>query len=134
MNIFKHKKIYFEMELKKIHEDKRGFIYVVEELLENDKEFSFLEIKKGYARGGCCHKNDEYFVVITGKIKYIHGKIEEILIAGESRKIPALEPHAFIGIEDSIVSEWGITTIEKEADVKDLELRKVVDEINKKIN
>jgi len=121
------------MELKKIHGDKRGYIYLVENLLENGKEFTFLEVKKGAARGGCLHENDEYFVVIKGKIKYIHGNKEEIISQGESKTIPAEEAHAFIGIEDSIVSEWGITSEEKGMDKKDSEMRKMIDEINEKI-
>ena len=118
------------MELKKIHEDQRGYIYVVENLLEDNKEFSFLEIKKGAARGGCLHSNDENFVVIKGKIKYKYGDKEEIVSQGQSRLISAGVAHAFIGLEDSIVSEWGITTEEKELDKKDPELRKIVDDMN----
>ena len=121
------------MELKLIHKDQRGYIYVVEDLLEGDKEFSFLEVKKGAARGGCLHSNDENFVVVKGKIKYKYGDKEEIVSQGESRLIPAGVAHAFIGLEDSIVSEWGITTQEKQADVKDENLRAEIDEINKSI-
>jgi mannose-6-phosphate isomerase-like protein (cupin superfamily) len=118
------------MELKKIHEDKRGFIYLVEDLLKDNKEFSFLEIKKNLARGGCVHPNKEFFVVIKGKIKYINDENEKIFNEGESGLIPAGEPHAFVALEDSIVSEWGITTAEKIKDIKDIKLRGVVDKIN----
>lgn len=118
------------MELKLIHEDKRGYIYLMENLLENNKEFTFMEIKKGFARGGCLHSNDEYFVVIKGKVKFIIGDEEKILEAGASGMFPAGIPHAFIGLEDSIVSEWGITSEEKRLDKKDTELRKIVDEKN----
>ena len=121
------------MELNKIHEDKRGYIYLVKDLLEDGKEFTFLEVKKGAARGGCLHSNDEYFVLIKGKIKYLHGNEEEIVFAGDSRVISAGEPHAFIGIEDSIVSEWGITSEEKGMNKKNPEMRKMIDEINEKI-
>jgi|SRR3989338_2014273 len=120
------------MELKKIHEDKRGYIYLVEDLLKGNKEFTFLEIKKGFARGGCLHSKDENFVVIKGRIEYIHGEKKEIVTSGESRTIPAFEPHAFIALEDSIVSEWGITTKEKEMDKKDPKLRGIIDELNNK--
>jgi len=118
------------MELKLIHEDKRGYIYLMENLLENNKEFTFMEIKKGFARGGCLHSNDEYFVVIKGKVKFIIGDEEKILEAGASGMFPAGIPHAFIGLEDSIVSEWGITSEEKKLDKRDAKLREVVDEIN----
>ena len=119
-----------EMEFKKIHEDKRGFIYLVKDLLENKKEFTFLEIKRGFARGGCLHSKDEYYVVVKGKVKVICGNDEKEVSAGGSGLFPAFQPHAFIAIEDSIVSEWGITTDEKEADVKDIKLRGTVDRAN----
>jgi len=121
------------MELKKIHEDERGFIYAINGLLEGGKEFAFLEVKKGYARGGCFHSRDENLAVVKGKIKLLLGEKEKIISQGESILIPAKVPHAFIGLEDSIVSEWGITTQEKQADIKNLELRVKVDEINKNL-
>ena len=126
-----HNKGKNQMELKKIHEDKRGFIYLVKDLLEDDKEFTFMEIKNGFARGGCLHSKDENFVVIKGKVRVVSGNREWITNQGESGKFPAGEPHAFIALEDSIVSEWGITTEEKEADIKDPKLRSVVDEANR---
>lgn len=120
-----------EPKLRKITEDERGAIFLLENLLENNKEFTTMEIKKGFARGGCYHMNDEHFAVIKGKVKFVHGDEEKICSAGESGNIKSSKPHAFIAIEDSIVSEWGITTEEKEADVKDKKLREFVDDINK---
>jgi len=38
------------MELKKVHEDKRGFIYVISDLLNERREFTILEIKKARER------------------------------------------------------------------------------------
>lgn len=122
------------MKLEKIHEDARGGIYLVKDLLEDNKEFTFMEIKKGYARGGCIHSNKEYFAVVKGKVKFIIGDDEKIFEAGASGYYNAGTPHAFIGLEDSIVSEWGITTEEKNLDKKDSALRKMVDEINKSVN
>jgi len=118
------------MNLEKIHEDERGYIYLVKDLLGEGKEYTFMEIKKGYARGGCLHSNDEYFAVINGKVRYLCGPEEKILRTGDSGKIPANKPHAFIALEDSIVSEWGITSEEKCSDKKDIELRTLVDRIN----
>ncbi|MCH7850060.1 MAG: hypothetical protein IH845_00250 [Nanoarchaeota archaeon] len=118
------------MDLKKIFEDERGYIYLVEDLFESGREFTFLEIKNGFARGGCLHSKDEQMVVLKGKITFICGDIEETLVKGDSRKIPAEEPHAFIGLEDSIVSEWGITSEDKKMDRKNPELRARVDKIN----
>lgn len=122
-----------EAKLHKEFEDKRGAIYIVKDLLENNKEFSFLELKKGAARGGCLHSNNEFYVVVKGKLRYVHGGKEEIVSAGQSGQIVAGEPHAFFALEDSFVSEWGITTEEKKKDVKDPNLRKTVDEFNSKL-
>jgi len=123
------------VEFKKIHEDKRGAIHVLMDFLEDGKEFAFLEVKKGYARGGCFHSKDEHLAVIKGKIKLILGEEEKIISQGESIFIPSKTPHAFIGVDDSsIVAEWGITTQEKQSDIKDPELRSKVDEINEKLH
>jgi mannose-6-phosphate isomerase-like protein (cupin superfamily) len=118
------------MELKKIFEDKRGYIYLVNELFDGGKEFTFLEIKDGFARGGCLHSKDEHLVVLKGCITFICGDNEETLVKGDSRVIPAEKPHAFIALKDSIVSEWGITSEDKKMDGKDLVLRSKVDRIN----
>jgi len=120
-----------EPKINKIAEDYRGAIFLIENLLENNKEFTFLEIKKGFARGGCIHNNKEFFAVIKGRVKFIWGDNEKILNQGDSGVIPPKMPHAFFALEDSIVSEWGITTKEKKRDVKDKELRAKVDEANK---
>ena len=114
----------------KITEDKRGAIFLVENLLKDEKEFTFMEIKKGFARGGCIHDNNEFFVVLKGKVKFILGENEKDLVEGESGLISMGQPHAFIALEDSIVSEWGITTEEKKKDIKDKKLRERVEEIN----
>ncbi|MFA5953756.1 MAG: hypothetical protein WC812_04140 [Candidatus Pacearchaeota archaeon] len=124
------------MKIIDIHEDKRGYIKSVEGLLDNQQEFTFMEIKKGRARGGCYHTIPENFVVIKGQIKYIYGQIdgpyeEKILNKGNSGTINPKIAHAFVGLEDSIVSEWGVTTSEKIADVKDPKLRKIVEDYNK---
>lgn len=118
------------VEIVHIHNDKRGYIKAVKDLLQENREFTFLELKEGFARGGCYHTEDEWFVVINGKIKLILGEKEQICDKGYAGKLPKTVPHAFIGIEDSIVAEWGIKTQEKENDVKDKNLRAIVDNIN----
>jgi mannose-6-phosphate isomerase-like protein (cupin superfamily) len=120
------------MELKKIHEDERGYIYLLEDMLKDGKEVTFLELKKGYARGGCMHSNDEYMVVIKGKITLVLGNNEEELVAGDSKLLPKGIGHSFIGIDDSIVCEWGITSEEKDSRNRDLKMRQRVEEINQK--
>jgi len=122
-----------DLKLSKIHEDKRGAIFLVENLLEDNKELTFMEIKMGFARGGCLHSNDEFFAVIRGRVRYLYGEKERCMVQGESGKIPANVPHAFIALEDSIVSEWGIITAEKKADIKDEKMREKVEGINKSI-
>lgn len=119
------------VEIIDIHNDERGYIKAVKNLLKDNREFSFLEVKEGFARGGCFHTEDEWFVVIEGKIKVILGDKESIFSKGESGKLPKLTPHAFFGLQDSIVSEWGIKTEEKEKDKKDKALRELVDNANK---
>ncbi len=116
------------LNMKKIHEDNRGYIYLISNLLENNKEFTFLETKTGYARGGCLHPRDEYLVIVKGRIKLLLGDEEKVLSMGESIKIPANKTHAWVALEDSITAEWGVTEEEKKG--RDLELRKIIDQIN----
>jgi perosamine synthetase len=135
----KIKDFFSKKKFKKVHEDERGGLYIVENLPELGKEFNFMEMKKGAARGGCYHDTDEYFVVIKGKVNFIHGPFggpfqEKILTQGESGITRAGVSHSFIALEDSIVSEWGITTEEKMANKKDTQLRNFVDEANRRLS
>jgi mannose-6-phosphate isomerase-like protein (cupin superfamily) len=120
-----------KLELKKIHEDERRIIYLVKDLLPENKEFTFIRLNKGKAIGGCYHSEDEHYVVISGKTKVLIGNEEKKAVAGDSGIFPARVPHAFIALEDSIISEWGITTEEKEFNVKDPEMRQILDKLNK---
>lgn len=120
--------------IKKINEDKRGYILLVNDLLDEGKEFTFMFTKKGYARGGCLHSKDEHYVVIDG-IALLRCKIGEKYVQREVKvgcagNIPAGTPHAFIAVTDCIISEWGITTAEKEENKKDEELFQYVKKIN----
>ena len=59
------------MKFEKIHEDMRGEIAVVLDLLPDGRELTLFTTRKGYARGGCIHrKSGESCVVIKGEIKY----------------------------------------------------------------
>lgn len=104
-------------ELKTATSDKRGSIYLIENLLSNNAEFTFMEIKSGFARGGCYHEKDERFVVLSGYAEYItvvKGQIHKLNICeGIAGFIPAGLPHAFVALTDCIISEWGISTEEK---------------------
>lgn len=120
------------IELIHAHEDERGFVKVIKNLLSDNREFVILEIKKGYARGGCQHKRDEWFVVIEGRLKVVIGEEAKIYKRGEAGKFEKFMPHAFIALEDSIIAEWNIPTEEKMNDIKDKKLRARVDSINKR--
>ena len=96
------------MKLTKVHEDFRGYTYILE-----DENFPFPEItifftKAGFARGGCIHrKSDEQFKVLSG----------EVTTQGiEKGFIPKGTPHYFISLTDSIVMEWGAGKDEQEKD------------------
>jgi len=135
----KIKEFYYQMNFKKVHEDERGGLYIIENLPEREKEFNFMEMKKGSARGGCYHDADEYFVVIKGKVKLISGPFggpfeERVFEEGDSGINRTKVSHSFIALEDSIVSEWGITTKEKMENKKDMKLRDLVDEANRKFS
>lgn len=127
-----HLEINLTVELKKIHEDERREIYLVEDLLQDNREFTFIKLNRGRAIGGCYHTEDEHYVVISGKVRVIIGGEEKEEFTGDSGIFPANVPHAFIALENSIISEWGITTEEKERDIKDVEMRTKLDRLNEK--
>lgn len=118
------------IELIDIHEDKRGYIKLVKDLLPENREFTFLELKKDFARGGCMHTEDEFFVVIKGMIRVIIGKDDRCYWEGRSGILPKNEPHCFIAVHDSIIAEWGIKSEDKEKDIKDERMRRLVQSIN----
>lgn len=118
------------LEINKVHEDARRSIHIIKDLLPGGKEFSIININKGKAIGGCYHTQDEHWVVIQGLVEIWTGDKKIIANTGDSGLFPANTPHAFVALMDSIISEWGITTEEKERDVKDAEMRKHLDLIN----
>lgn len=119
------------MEIKEIHSDFRGKIYIMTGALIDYPEITIMKTNKGYARGGCIHNDhDEFVCVLEGMIKYVYCdiKIEKILTDGDSLLIPRATPHYFYSITDSIVMEWGADPEEKKA--KHKEFRTIVDSIN----
>lgn len=119
------------MELKKIHADDRGEIYILTGLVVFP-EVTCFRTKDGYARGGCIHNiNSENICVIEGEIVYVWGenKREKLLVAGESMTIEKGTPHYYFSETDSLVLEWGATPEEKIE--KHKEFREIVDNINK---
>lgn len=124
------------LEMKKIHEDKRGEIYIITGMKEHE-EVTLFTTKAGKARGGCIHKkNDEHCIVLEGEIEHFMKWQHDCLPLGKVRgkkgiviTVPANKPHYFVSLTDSLVMEWGATAEEKKE--KDPEFRKIVDRINK---
>jgi len=119
------------MELKKVHSDERGEIYIITSLLPDNKEVTILTTNKGFARGGCIHHlNDERFVVIKGMVRYfVEGRLSSFYNKGTSGFIGRGKAHYLIAITDSVVMEWGATVEEKKE--KHKEWRKIVNNINR---
>lgn len=119
------------MELIKAHEDSRRSIHIIDGLLDKNKEFSIIKLKKGKAIGGCMHSKIEYMCLLSGCIVTKFGKEkEQIMFPGESKEILPYVPHMFVAEDDSIVCEWGITTEEKILSEKNQEMLVLVNNIN----
>jgi quercetin dioxygenase-like cupin family protein len=118
------------LKLEKLHEDKRGEIYLIIGDFQEHEEVTLFFTRKNYARGGCIHKiHDEYCTVLEGKIRYFIGTNDPIeMKAGDTVKIQKNTPHYFLSLKDSIVMEWGATPAEKKE--KHEEFRKKVEMIN----
>lgn len=97
--------------MEKVFEDDRGEIYVITGL---EKDVVINTTKKGYARGGCYHEqNDEHFVVIKGMVRlYVDGH-EEVYHSGMTEYIPKGAPHMMKALTDCVTMEWGSTREEK---------------------
>lgn len=119
------------MKLEKIHEDERGEIYILTECFSFLEEATIFVTKNGYARGGCIHRiNNEYCTVIEGEALYrVDDTIQQVL-EGRTITIPKGSPHYFVSVGDSVILEWGATTVEKKE--IDLKMRKIVENINEK--
>jgi len=119
------------LKMEKVHEDKRGEIYVIS--MPDGKDIVINTTKKGYARGGCYHAiNDEFFMVLKGMVKLWIGNEYEMYHEGMSASIPHNEPHMMRAQEDSITIEWGSTREEKNTYYP--EYRKRVEDFNWSMN
>ena len=120
------------LKFKKIHEDERGEIYVLTGLFPESREVTIFTTRKGFARGGCVHKDsDEKCCVLDGIIEYsIEGRKPERFYAGRGTLIPKNAQHFFIALTDCVVMEWGPTPKEKKQKGA---WRKYVVEINRRM-
>ena len=118
------------MKFEKIHEDMRGEIALVLDVLPDGRELTLFTTRKGCARGGCVHrKSGENCVVIKGDIKYWIGDKEPIIMfEGDTCYIEPNTPHYFVALTDTVVIEWGALPEEKKE--KYPPTRAVVDKIN----
>jgi len=131
-----------KIRLVKVADDKRGAIHLVENLLADNKEFTFLEIKKGFARGGCYHDVPENWIVLRGSVRvgtfdtkndweHIGGYYSNVgKKEGDSGIFLPGVAHFFEALEDSIIIEYGVTSAEKKDDKKFEPLRTMVNKIN----
>jgi mannose-6-phosphate isomerase-like protein (cupin superfamily) len=92
------------MNFEKVHEDKRGEIYAI---TGEDELSNLLVTHKGFARGGCMHKETEHFLVVQGQIILHLPYKDQIMNAGECVSYPPMTPHFFISLTESIVMESG---------------------------
>lgn len=122
------------LKITQVHQDNRGEIHIITGDLKECQEITLLSTKKGFARGGCVHRlNDEFCVVLEGKIKHFIGDNKpRILQKGQSIIVPKNTPHYIVSLTDSLIMEWGVTPEEKGE--KDKTFREVVDKINGRIH
>ena len=117
------------LKLSKLHEDKRGEIYLITGDLKEHEEITLFTTRKGYARGGCIHNiNDEYWTILEGSVRYWVGDKIKDYSTGDSLVIPKATPHYFLSLTDSLVTEFGATPAEKKEKYEPF--RKIVDSIN----
>ncbi len=93
-----------DLSLEKQVEDVRGKIFFFS---QGKKKLNFVEMKKGFARGGHYHNFEQIHIILTGKIEYHTKDLAmnkgdiRVINSPESVLIPAKTPHLFIALEDS---------------------------------
>lgn len=116
------------LKLQLVHRDERGEVYSLTGLKDHS-EVAILITKRGYSRGGCIHQSDEYCCVIEGEVEYHIRSAIFKMKKGDIEEVPKSAPHYYIAKEDNIMLEWGVDK-SKEPDLKDPEMRKIVEYIN----
>ena len=117
------------MDFKKVHSDDRRTIYADSELL-GGKEISFIKLNKGKSIGGCMHANEEYCLLLEGDAEIFLGNHGIPMQRHKIYYLPSGLPHGFVGTTDCLITEYGISSLEKEGNTKDEELSKIIAEIN----
>ena len=122
------------IEFKEASSDERRTIYGNSELLANKKEISFIKLKAGKAIGGCVHSCDEYFIVWEGQVKVITKslgqKYTHTYTQGQGGIFPRGVAHLMIGDSDCLISEWGVSELEKKENKKNEDLLNLMRAIN----
>jgi len=113
------------MNITKAHEDRRGYTYSLKDDNLVYPEVSIFFTKKGFARGGCIHDDDEYFCVVSGEVCLVLDGMFQ-LSDGMVKKILKDTPHYFVAQTNCIVMEWGC----QEKGQKDPDYRDIVKQIN----
>lgn len=89
-------------------EDVRGKILF---LSCGDEKMNFVEVKKGFARGGHYHKTAQYHFIISGKLEYREENVKtgqeqiKIITVPTIIHVPANTAHLIIAIEDTLFVE-----------------------------
>ena len=120
------------MKLVKVHSDDRRSIHVLQNLLKDKKEFSIIKLKKNKAIGGCMHNDKEYYIILEGKVMVRTNNSEIEGKMGDGGIFHKNTPHMFIGLEDSIICEFGITEDEKINSPKHIQMLEEVKRLNEK--
>ena len=121
------------LEFNQIHADDRRSILANTSLL-GGKEISIIKLNKHKAIGGCLHKEDEYYAIVSGCVIVTNGVENTVGVPGDAGIFPAGNPHAFFAEEDSIIMEWGILPENKVDSPKDEDLLNKVKDYNEVIH
>jgi len=116
------------MKLEMIHEDERGSISLLTDLLKYP-EITVFKTYEGFARGGCVHNiHNEFCCIAEGVVEYHIGNTVMTVGEGQSVIIKKGTPHYYIALTDCTVLEWGADPDEKKE--KHSACRAIVERIN----
>lgn len=96
------------MVITEVHRDERGSIHSYS---INGREHILVFFNKGFKRGGHYHHEDQWHIVLAGKLRVEYHDMdtgqehEEILQEGESRLIKKNVAHLFTALEESVIAE-----------------------------